>query len=267
MATPTTDVQDLGSASEVDSDSDWVLDMATNRGADTDPEAALDSDADPDGPLLSRRSSFDARTVDRWEGLIEPLISRPESPAFVVPPVPSSELTPHESRLAVSPLARNVLATEEDLVEDEQVRNALDQSLISTLSASRSSTTHSRSELRLSFPDPLTSSREDTLPPLRAELSLESDAFTSTDPELMAIVESDSDSEDDDRNVHDLDILTDHPVPAHPESSPSVTDVDAVLPEVTQTTPASTMAKSTAERPGKIIPVLDGLRAYHVSTM
>jgi hypothetical protein len=262
MATATRDVaHDRGSLSEADSDSDW-LEVASNRGTDTDLDGALsESDADPDGTLLSRCSSFDARAVDRWEGFIDSPISRSESPAFVLQRALSPEPAPH----AISPLARNVLATEEDLVEDERVRTALDQSMVSTLSGSRSSTAHSRSELRLSFPDPLTSSRDDAAHPLRAELSLSSTAFTPTDLEFVAAADDDSDSEmgDESEDAHAAD--RDHPPAIEPirlviarSSPPSPSPSSGPVLEIT---------RKVHERGGKHLLVLDRLRGYHVSTM
>lgn len=145
------------------SDSDW-LDIASGRESEDTDSIRDESDADPEQPSRSRRSSVsapDAPDVDRWEGFIDdaPDVERADSPQ---PACASPPPMPTPAREPTSPLARNVLATEEDLVEDERVRHALDQSMISTLSSSRSSTySHVGSELRLSFPDPITSSRDD----------------------------------------------------------------------------------------------------------
>jgi hypothetical protein len=87
----------------------------------SEPEALSDLDDWTDVDASSSHES-DADT-DRWEGLLE--------------------------RAERSPLADNALATEEDLLEDARVQSALAQSVVSTLSLS------ARSELRLSFPDPI----------------------------------------------------------------------------------------------------------------
>lgn len=154
---------DIGAYSEVeldiDSDSEWQ-DIGSSRGAGTD----VDDSA-------SESSDSDSARLDRWEGVIES--GHADSP-FITPNTYPSHApvgdcaanilatgqTSPLGRLVLSPLARNVLATEEDLMEDERVQSALDQSMVSTLNASRSSGSSSRAELRLSFPDPLTSSRE-----------------------------------------------------------------------------------------------------------
>jgi hypothetical protein len=154
---------DTGTYSEleldIDSDSEWQ-DIGSSRGAGTD----VDDSA-------SELSDGDSARLDRWEGVIEsghadsPFITPNTYPGHApVEDYAANVLTSGQTsplgRLVSSPLARNVLATEEDLMEDERVQSALDQSMVSTLNASRSSGSSSRAELRLSFPDPLTSSRE-----------------------------------------------------------------------------------------------------------
>lgn len=142
------------------SDSDW-LDIASRASDDNDSVSSHDGLS---SRPLSRRSSISFGSsheseVEAWEGfvdesgdesavehgmcLVRPLTTSPSEclPAGTIPDIS------HETN------------------DDQQVKEALDQSLIGTLSASRTSTaghsTHgSIRDLRLSFPDPLTSSRD-----------------------------------------------------------------------------------------------------------
>lgn len=134
------------------SDSDW-FDIASNRESDT--ESLSDSDHNEAGSMPpSRRSSFSVGSsadgeVDSWENSASEVSDIDQESAF----------------------RRHSLLT--DQAEEQRVRDALDQSMISTLSASRSnsnpSTVHnSVGDLQLSFPDPLTSSRDELIQPFEA---------------------------------------------------------------------------------------------------
>ncbi|KAF8071974.1 hypothetical protein FPV67DRAFT_1747884 [Lyophyllum atratum] len=182
----TLDYPPSSSMSESDSlsDSDW-LDISSNRESDdNDSVISGDSDREDVGLMpLSRRSSMSVGSsrdgdVEAWEGFVddsgdeevrnnEPSISEPTAVAI-------------ESAMGASELVASV---GHDLVEEQRMKEALDQSLTSTLSASRSSTgsTHtSLRDLRLSFPDPLTSSR-DELNRSYEDVSPSETTFTTTD--------------------------------------------------------------------------------------
>ncbi|KAF8920327.1 hypothetical protein CPB85DRAFT_1274616, partial [Mucidula mucida] len=139
------DFQDSSSRSDDGlSDSDW-LDIATNRESDdNDSVSSRDSDVHDGVPSLplSRRSSLGRRH--------HPWPPRASDPAIDGP--------------ILSPVFD--LGIDEQEIEERRLRDALDQSMISTLGSSRSgslpSTVHnSIRDLRLSFPDPLTSSRDE----------------------------------------------------------------------------------------------------------
>ncbi|KAG6879879.1 hypothetical protein C0992_010232 [Termitomyces sp. T32_za158] len=152
---------------EVDSlsDSDW-LDIASNHESD-DNDSIISGDSyseDMGLTLLSRRSSISISSsrdgdVDAWEGIVEgPGDEEARSPqsATVMPPLTVAIV---ESSMAVP---KETAAAIHDPIEEQRVNEALDQSMISTLSASRSSTASAHvsiRDLRLSFPDPLTSSQ------------------------------------------------------------------------------------------------------------
>ncbi|KAF8638243.1 hypothetical protein AX17_002265 [Amanita inopinata Kibby_2008] len=143
--------------SELDSlsDSDW-LDIASSRESDDNDSVASDRDEMPSVPL-SRRSSASFGSsregdVEAWEGFVEDS-SDEGGPRFG--PGFSLDLDPPR-----------------ETAEDQRVKEGLEQSLISTLSASRASSgapsasAHaSLRDLRLSFPDPLTSSKNDLTQP------------------------------------------------------------------------------------------------------
>ncbi|KAG6885668.1 hypothetical protein C0993_011432 [Termitomyces sp. T159_Od127] len=153
--------------SEVDSlsDSDW-LDIASNRESD-DNDSVISGDSyseDLGLTPLSRRSSISISSsrdgdVDAWEGFVEgPGDEEAQSPepATVMPPLTAVTI---ESSMAVPKAMAGAI---HDSIEEQRVNEALDQSMISTLSASRSSTASAHvsiRDLRLSFPDPLTSSQ------------------------------------------------------------------------------------------------------------
>ena|ERR1700722_1250457 len=154
--------------SEVDSlsDSDW-LDLSSSRESDDNNSISSNSHCgEGDGSPYSRRSSMSAGSsrdgeIDAWAGLVDQVafnLSRnlpSTADADVVEPTPTAYVS----------------AANRDVGEDQRVKDALDQSMISTLSASRSSSLgapahHSTPQaslrdLRLSFPDPLTSSRNE----------------------------------------------------------------------------------------------------------
>jgi len=159
---------DISVLSEVESlsDSEW-LDVASGRESDSD--SIYSSRGTDQGHTSSRsrsrRSSVSCGSsiegdVDAWEGLIED--SADEG------------LVPGTVRLFSSPVVFHQgyfnMSTDEhvgDASEEQRVKEGLDQSMISTLSSSRSNSLHSSAvinpprDLRLSFPDPITSSREE----------------------------------------------------------------------------------------------------------
>ncbi|KAF8896376.1 hypothetical protein BD779DRAFT_1466340 [Infundibulicybe gibba] len=164
--------------SEVDSlsDSDWLEIFSGRDSDDNDSVDSHDSDRDERGlTSRSRRSSVSVGSsregeIEAWEGFVD------EAPVETIPlNIHSIQSIPDE--MLTEPLDTEASPhTERDIAEDQRVRAALDQSLISTLSSSRSSghytAQNSLRDLRLSFPDPLTSSREelnrsyeDVLPP------------------------------------------------------------------------------------------------------
>ncbi|EJF64936.1 hypothetical protein DICSQDRAFT_100420 [Dichomitus squalens LYAD-421 SS1] len=176
------DSNDLNNLSEVESlsDSDW-LDISSRASEDND--SLDDSDREDlasDYRPPSRRSlaSFGSSRegeIQGWEGIIE-------DGSDEVPPAASPEVTEEDAAIAdpILQLSQQSLsfrmvalseaavarhAALDDPEEDRKVKDGLDQSMVSTLSASRSnslnasvqtSVVHSR-DLRLSFPDPLTS--------------------------------------------------------------------------------------------------------------
>jgi hypothetical protein len=180
----------ISSLSELDtfSDSDW-LDIS--RESDDESLSSRDSDhiEAASGPL-SRRSSFSTGSsrdgeVEAWEGFVED--SADEAPAPGHAPL---------TRLETGPTSEP--DGEDDNPEEEKLlRDGLDQSVISTLSASRSNShpstvQSSLRDLRLSFPDPLTSSRDelnrsyDTVLPTEADMSISSENTESPVQEAMS---------------------------------------------------------------------------------
>lgn len=151
--------------SEVESlsDSDW-LDIASNRESD-DNESVGSRDSEVDRLSPSRRSSISLGSsrdgeVEAWEGFAE---EEPDNSAPYNSPLTAVPVSPGSGTVFKS--LRN-LTIHEDANEEQRVKEGLDQSMISTLSSSRSSvhptTAHnSVRDLRLSFPDPLTSSRDE----------------------------------------------------------------------------------------------------------
>ncbi|KAI0049748.1 hypothetical protein FA95DRAFT_1556437 [Auriscalpium vulgare] len=154
------------SLSEVDadnlSDSDW-LDISSRESEDAGSTGLPESDLDEGyGRPLSRRSfssvsSSRDHEVEAWEGLVDS--TDDEGLPSDVPELTEDAI----GRLYVhNPIGHGYS-------EQHRVEEALDQSLVSTLSGSRASSlspsgsvhaTRTR-DLRLSFPDPLTSSRDE----------------------------------------------------------------------------------------------------------
>ncbi|KAG6820946.1 hypothetical protein H0H93_009182 [Arthromyces matolae] len=149
------------------SDSDW-LDIASNRESDdTDSVISADSHCSEDAGLipLSRRSSMSIGSsregeVDAWEGFLEE--SSEDEVQSIIPETVASPVT---AVMIEYPMpwsnSDTTDGTAHDPFEEQRVNEALDQSMMSTLSASRSSATSTHAslrDLRLSFPDPLTSS-------------------------------------------------------------------------------------------------------------
>jgi hypothetical protein len=148
--------------SEVDSlsDSEW-LEISSNQESDSDSISSRDSDHD-DPPSLppSRRSSISVGSsvdgeIDAWEGFAD---ASPDELVSGTDPVGTAFATTEHAG------PRRMLQGS----EEQFVTAALEQSLVGTLSASRSSslgvpsTVHnSLRDLRLSFPDPITSSRDE----------------------------------------------------------------------------------------------------------
>ena len=156
--------------SELDSlsDSDW-LDISSSRESD-DNDSIISADSDPKVGFmpLSRRSSISVGSsregdVEAWEGFIDD--SGDEGDAILEPEVvPAASITADIDDHAADPTAALTSLPNAEIAEEQRVKEALDQSLVSTLSASRSSagSTHSSlRDLRLSFPDPLTSSHDE----------------------------------------------------------------------------------------------------------
>lgn len=163
-----TDVHE-GSLSEIDSisDSDW-LDISASEDAGSTGVPESDRDEVDDQPLSSRRS-FSSRSssrdgdVDIWEGLVESTDDEALEEQAEFSPRPS-------------PLGRSSFTNADGhSAEERRVEDALNQSMVSTLSTSRASSmsasgtsNHPPSrarDLRLSFPDPLSSSRDELIRP------------------------------------------------------------------------------------------------------
>jgi len=159
--------------SEADSlsDSDWLDISSSKESDDNDSVSSRASDHDEvDYGLRSRRSSTSIGSsrdgdVEAWEGFAED----------------SADELPHDDLAGLSipptlpPALRNTTVALDDAltvssdVIDQRVQAALDQSTTGTLSASRASSLgghastaqNSVRDLKLSFPDPLTSSRDE----------------------------------------------------------------------------------------------------------
>ncbi|TFK40344.1 hypothetical protein BDQ12DRAFT_601900 [Crucibulum laeve] len=223
--------------SELDSlsDSEW-LDIASNREYPSDNESVSSQDSDHDeiGSLSrSRRSSISLGSsiggdVEAWEGFVDD--SEDEAAAAEMGTYPVHTVAMDTTELDSIPTG--FIPDIEQPEEDQRVNDALDQSLVSTLSASRSSTsggfssTHtSIRDLRLSFPDPLTSSR-DELNRSYEDVSTSDTAFTTTDAETDApspVVETQS------LPKQDPGLITTTPEVPHHEAKIHEVDVKAKL--------------------------------------
>ncbi|KAI6039191.1 hypothetical protein EDC04DRAFT_2568814 [Pisolithus marmoratus] len=152
---------------ETFSDSDWLDISGTDRESD-DNDSIFSSSRDTDHEHASRSRSRQSSLsygssrdgdIDVWEGMIEDSADEALPDQALVPPPVS--LYPHEESHPV------IHANEETSLEEQRVNEGLDQSMVSTLSSSRSSSLHASTlhnsvrDLRLSFPDPITSSREE----------------------------------------------------------------------------------------------------------
>lgn len=182
--------------SEVDSvsDSDW-LDISSRASDDNESIGFIESDRDevfrrpPSRQSISSHSSSRDGDVEAegWEGLVE---GAGEGGVDVVPATSSAAANLNQSSSANEPAIANA-------DEDHLVKAALDQSMMSTLSSSRSNSlsgsTHTPGgsrlhDLRLSFPDPLTSSHDELqasfedLSPASSNLPTSLDEDTQSEP-------------------------------------------------------------------------------------
>ncbi|KAI6025223.1 hypothetical protein BKA83DRAFT_680030 [Pisolithus microcarpus] len=166
MLEPTVDHPVLSEPENL-SDSDWLDISSTDRESD-DNDSIFSSSRDTDHEHLSRsrsrRSSLSCDSsregdIDVWEGMIED--SADEALPDHLRVAPPASLFPHEESHPV------IHSNDETSIEEQRVIEGLDQSMVSTLSSSRSSSLHASTlhnsvrDLRLSFPDPITSSREE----------------------------------------------------------------------------------------------------------
>ncbi|KAF7966548.1 hypothetical protein HWV62_37894 [Athelia sp. TMB] len=153
--------------SEADSlsDSDW-LDISSKESDDNDSVSSDHDESDFEPP--SRRSSMSIGSsrgeVEAWEGLAELSDDDEATRNIDIADISPLNLPPALRNSTASP--RSAI-THGDVLEEQFVKAALDQSMMSTLSASRTSSGHATTaqnsvrDLRLSFPDPLTSSRDE----------------------------------------------------------------------------------------------------------
>ncbi|KAI9461710.1 hypothetical protein BJY52DRAFT_1259729 [Lactarius psammicola] len=156
------------SLSEIDSvsDSDW-LDISASEDANSTGIPESDRDEAEDRPLsrrsFSSRSSSRDGDVDIWEGLVEST----DDEALE---------EPTEFPLGPSPLGRSSFTNADGhSAEERRLEDALNQSMVSTLSTSRASSMSASGtsnypagrarDLRLSFPDPLSSSKDKLIRP------------------------------------------------------------------------------------------------------
>ena len=170
---PTADYPYSSSMSEDDSlsDSDWLDISSSKDSEDGDSVSSRASDHDEiDHSVTSRRSSISMGSsrdgeIEAWEGLADGESDEDEPRlhddliGISIPPT-----LPPALRKSVD--ARPLTDSTEDGAENIHLNTVLDQSMTDTLSASRSSSSgghastahNSIRDLRLSFPDPLTSS-------------------------------------------------------------------------------------------------------------
>jgi hypothetical protein len=165
------------------SDSEW-LDVSSRDSDDVSISSQESNHEEISSIPHSRRSSISVASsmnseVEAWEGFVSDNgdevapDAHPEAVIGMYPvPLPSA-LEPEPITAGFIPDVDQLSAAPPQVVdeEDRRVKDALDQSFIGTLSASRSSTTGghfasthtSINDLRLSFPDPLTSSHNNEL--------------------------------------------------------------------------------------------------------
>jgi hypothetical protein len=112
---------------------------------------------------------------------------------------------------ATDPVLSSAVPDHPEIAEEQRVKEALDQSLVSTLSASRSgsgSTHNSLRDLRLSFPDPLTSSKDELH---RSYNNISSSETHSTSSDLATDIVCDESPDSDDVTAEILvDPLSNH---------------------------------------------------------
>ncbi|KAJ7494710.1 hypothetical protein B0H11DRAFT_2003080 [Mycena galericulata] len=228
--------------SELDSlsDSEW-LEISSNQESDNDSLSSRDSDRDDLHSMPpSRRSSISIASsgdgeIDAWEGLVDETDhifaeSDPVVDAFAA----AEHAGPHR-----------MLDSDGSVSEEQFVTAALEQSLVGTLSASRSSslglpsTVHnSLRDLRLSFPDPLTSSRDELNRSYEAVSSTETNCITDDVPNSPMTTAFPEDSPPlhaepplkDESNSPDIETLSEfHALPVHRWDIPQINGFDVVL--------------------------------------
>jgi len=151
------------------SDSDWQEVASGRYSDDNDSLSELDSDREEINSMpQSRRSSIsnaESNGVDCWQGLVSDTGDDDMYPAPLASPLGAEPVA-----VGFNPNSNEVVDATGVADEDQRVKDALDQSFVGTLSASRSSnatSAHTSSvhnsirDLRLSFPDPLTSSHDE----------------------------------------------------------------------------------------------------------
>ena len=182
------------------SDSDW-LDISSGRDSDDNVSlSSQDSNHDEISSMPhSRRSSISIASsmnseVEAWEGFVPDNEVAPDAhPEAVIgmyhAPLPSA-LEAEPITVGFIPDVNELSAAPPEVdEEDRRVKDALDQSFVGTLNASRSSTTGghfsstqtSINDLRLSFPDPLTSSHNELNASYQAVSSAESSDSSPSD--------------------------------------------------------------------------------------
>lgn len=203
MSIPT----DNSALSELDShsDSDWLDIASTDKDSDDNDSiySSRETDHEDRSRSRSRRSSlsYDSSRdgdVDAWEGLIDDSADE-GMPNDVLAP------NPHVPSLSHHPATFDLPPTQEASPEELRVKEGLDQSMVSTLSSSRSGSLHtstihnSSRDLRLSFPDPITSSCREPLSTSYEEIRRNSDILSSP---------TDSDGPSDARQADDEEMLS-----------------------------------------------------------
>jgi hypothetical protein len=126
--------------------------------------------------------------VEAWEGFADDSSSDEDTPQDDLIGLSIDSTLPPALRNTTTALLDDSLSLHRDSVEEQRVKAALDQSMTGTLSGSRSSslgghvTTAQNSirDLRLSFPDPLTSSRDE----LHSSYEVPSPFETTTDRDV-----------------------------------------------------------------------------------